>query len=467
MTDFERWDIVTALFPFTEAPIRKPRPVLILSNGTFNRGHGHLIGCMITTGAAAARVGDPKAGCQAAEESLQVFDLPGQVIRNAGAASRLLAAKTPDIAAAGRRDAVARWRRAMARGLSAAAAAERSGQPRATLYRWEKRPELRSRRPRRCAGGAGRRRWSRRWRACAPTTRSGASASSGRSCGAEGHAVSDATVGRILAHLVPLGRAVPAPAFRRPTRAAAQGRRRWARRLRGALKAARPGEAVQVDTLSLSFPGGKGVKQFTAVDRLSRWTVAIASARATAASAARFLDKLVAELPFELTAIQIDGRSEFMAEFEAACDAKGIALHVLPPRSPELNGRVERLQGTWRYEFYAVYDPPRQIDRLNPLIDTFSHRYNTYRPHTPLPDHPSTYLYSLQLQTPSLILEAGAAGPAITTSPTCTPPAFPMHPWRWKLFTLPARLLGRKIGAIADVDRAGVAAGLARHHVLK
>ena len=73
-----------------------------------------------------------------------------------------------------------------------------------------------------------------------------------------------------------------------------------------------------------------------------------------------------------------------MAEFEAACEAKGIALHVLPPRSPELNGRVERLQGTWRYEFYAVYDPPRQIDRLNPLIDAFAHRYNTYRPHDAL-----------------------------------------------------------------------------------
>jgi putative transposase len=130
-----------------------------------------------------------------------------------------------------------------------------------------------------------------------------------------GHAISDATVGRILAHLIRLGQAVPAPVFRRPTRAAA-------RRLRDALKARRPGEAVQVDALSLAFPDGKGVKQFTAVDRLSRCTVAMAAWRATAA---RFLDKLVAELPFKLTAIQIDGGSEFMAEFEAACQQKGIA----------------------------------------------------------------------------------------------------------------------------------------------
>jgi mRNA interferase MazF len=49
---FERWDVVTALFPFTDTEARKPRPVLVLSNGAFNRAHGHLIGGMITTGAA-------------------------------------------------------------------------------------------------------------------------------------------------------------------------------------------------------------------------------------------------------------------------------------------------------------------------------------------------------------------------------------------------------------------------------
>ena len=46
---FERWDVVTALFPFTETPVRKPRHVLVLSAGTFNIQHGHVIGCMITT----------------------------------------------------------------------------------------------------------------------------------------------------------------------------------------------------------------------------------------------------------------------------------------------------------------------------------------------------------------------------------------------------------------------------------
>ena len=47
---------------------------------------------------------------------MQVFGLPGHIIRNGRGASRLLAAKTPDIEVARRRDALARWRNAMAQG---------------------------------------------------------------------------------------------------------------------------------------------------------------------------------------------------------------------------------------------------------------------------------------------------------------------------------------------------------------
>lgn len=48
---FDRWDVVTALFPFTDVPERKPRPVLVLSGAAFNLAHGHVIGSMITTAA--------------------------------------------------------------------------------------------------------------------------------------------------------------------------------------------------------------------------------------------------------------------------------------------------------------------------------------------------------------------------------------------------------------------------------
>jgi Integrase core domain len=73
-----------------------------------------------------------------------------------------------------------------------------------------------------------------------------------------------------------------------------------------------------------------------------------------------------------------------------------LALYVLPPRRPRLNGAVERCNGSWRYEFYAVYDLPNRLDQLQPLVDAFAHRFNHYRPHDALDGKtPAEYLSSL------------------------------------------------------------------------
>ncbi len=49
MTDYDRWDVLTALFPFTDVTVKKPRPVLVLSTPVFMVDHQHVIGAMITT----------------------------------------------------------------------------------------------------------------------------------------------------------------------------------------------------------------------------------------------------------------------------------------------------------------------------------------------------------------------------------------------------------------------------------
>ena len=69
---------------------------------------------------------------------MQVFGLPGHLIRSARAASRLLAAKTPNIEVERRRDAVARWLAPRANGLISEEAAA-GGAPRSTLGRWRAR----------------------------------------------------------------------------------------------------------------------------------------------------------------------------------------------------------------------------------------------------------------------------------------------------------------------------------------
>ena len=56
--------------------------------------------------------------------------------------------------------------------------------------------------------------------------------------------------------------------------------------------------------------------------------------------------------PFRIKALQVDGGSEFAPEFEEACQQKELPLFVLPPKSPKLNGQVERSHRTYNEEFY-------------------------------------------------------------------------------------------------------------------
>ena len=110
---------------------------------------------------------------------------------------------------------------------------------------------------------------------------------------------------------------------------------------------------------------GVVLKHFTARDVASRCDVLQVGARATSASAARFLDNIVERMPFPVKAIQVDGGSEFHGEFEEACKARGILLFVLPRCSPKLDGYVERAHRTHVEEFSDFYDGELTMGPLN------------------------------------------------------------------------------------------------------
>jgi len=330
---------------------------------------------------------------------MQVFGLPSQIIRNGRAASRLLDAKPPDMAAARRRDAVARWRKAQRDGLRAEQAAAAAGVARSTLYRWEKDAEPKSRRPHRVRGPQ----WSAELACAVEAARADNPMWGKRKIAVvlrrEGLRASVSTVGRILAALVRRGAVTPVPLLRR--RPAARRFRfttkeRYARRLPKGRKAQSPGELVQIDTLFVNIRPDKPIKHFTAYDPVAKWTIGRVAGSASAAAAKALLDKLIAEAPFPVRGIQVDGGSEFMAEFEAECRARKLELCVLPPKRPDLNGCVERAQSSWRYEFYGCYDLPHRIHQLQPFVDAFAHRFNHYRPHDALGGKtPAEYLKTL------------------------------------------------------------------------
>lgn len=310
---------------------------------------------------------------------MQVFGLQGSIYRGARLASRL-AAQTSDIAAA-RRDALRRSGQARRDGLTAQAAAQAVGVSRASLNRWSHRLEPRSRRPHRTRPKT----WTSALIRAAERLRDDfpmwGKAKLGPLLRDEGFEVSDSTVGRILKSLMERGRVQPVARLRKSPKGRHAYRRKHAVRLPRGLKPDRPGAVVQIDTVFINIAPGKAIKHFTAYDPVAKWTVAKASNRATARAASLFLDKVLAEMPFPVKAIQVDGGSEFKAEFEDACQAKGLILYELPPKRPQLNGAVERCNGAWRYEFYGVYDLPRSVEALNPILDSFQHLYNHHRPH--------------------------------------------------------------------------------------
>ena len=129
-------------------------------------------------------------------------------------------------------------------------------------------------------------------------------------------------------------------------------------------QAVEPGDIVQVDTLDVRPLPRIVLKHFTARDMVSRWDMLEVHTRATSSLAAQFLHTMRCRFPFPLKAVQVDGGSEFMADFETACQKLGISLFVPPPRSPKLNGHVERAQRTHTEEFYELYDGELDIPTL-------------------------------------------------------------------------------------------------------
>ena len=146
----------------------------------------------------------------------------------------------------------------------------------------------------------------------------------------------------------------------------------------------RPGDLVELDTLDIRPLPARIWKQFTASDVVSRWYVLELGRLATAPAATAVLDRLAERMRFGVRAISIDNGSEFMAEFEAACEARGIRLFVLPPRSPKLHGAVERANRTHTEEFYKVTTAEPELEAFAEDLRAWETVYNTIRPHQAL-----------------------------------------------------------------------------------
>ncbi|UAW63593.1 IS481 family transposase [Mycoavidus sp. HKI] len=137
-----------------------------------------------------------------------------------------------------------------------------------------------------------------------------------------------------------------------------------------------PGERVQIDTMKVA----PGVYQYTAVDDCSRFRVLAVHPRRDARHTLLFLDRVIEEMPFPIQRIQTDRGTEFFAEsVQRYLMSNCIKFRPIPPRSPHLNGKVERSQLTDKIEFWSRYSHKEQ--GIDQRIEEWQFEYNWRRPH--------------------------------------------------------------------------------------
>jgi transposase InsO family protein len=140
-----------------------------------------------------------------------------------------------------------------------------------------------------------------------------------------------------------------------------------------------PGDRVQMDVCKIR----PGVYQYTAIDDCSRYKVLGVYSRATAANTLDFLERLIEEMPFPIQRIQTDRGREFFAEaVQQRLMDWAIKFRPIPPRSPHLNGKVERTHRADREEFWDTVDA--KDPEIEAKLAEWQHHWNWHRPHTAL-----------------------------------------------------------------------------------
>jgi transposase InsO family protein len=145
-----------------------------------------------------------------------------------------------------------------------------------------------------------------------------------------------------------------------------------------------PGHHVQMDVkvLSLTTDEGKRVRryQFTAIDDATRIRALQTCHRHSQANAIRFFDYMLEKFPFRIHTVRTDRGHEWQALFHWHVEDQGIRHVYIKPRSPQLNGKVERSHRTDQEEFYQLLTYSDDVD-LSQKLAAWEDFYNLHRPH--------------------------------------------------------------------------------------
>jgi transposase InsO family protein len=146
-----------------------------------------------------------------------------------------------------------------------------------------------------------------------------------------------------------------------------------------------PGHRVQLDVKFIAPLPGSGRKhyQFTAIDDCTRLRVLRIYPKLNQTTAIQFLDYVLERLPFRVEVIQTDNGAEFQSLFHYHLLDRGIGHDYIKPRTPRLNGKVERSHRIDAEEFYRLLDGVVIDDTqvFNDKLREWENFYNYHRPH--------------------------------------------------------------------------------------
>ncbi len=142
-----------------------------------------------------------------------------------------------------------------------------------------------------------------------------------------------------------------------------------------------PGERVQMDVTKVAAK----CYQFTAVDDCTRLRAMRLYPNKKAESTIDFLSYVLDVFQFPIQRIQTDWGTEFFNElFQEELMIHFIKFRPIKPRSPHLNGKVERSQLTGKAEFYINIPKKERTLLLNERLQEWQNFYNHKRPHASL-----------------------------------------------------------------------------------
>ena len=138
---------------------------------------------------------------------------------------------------------------------------------------------------------------------------------------------------------------------------------------------------MQAGTLFLCNPFGRWIYQLTVCNPFSKLVAAELVTAPSARDMRAAFEHILEIFPVVIQGVQTDNGAEFRGVFEELLQKRGVAMLVIQPRSPKLNGCVERCQRTWRKELYETSSVAATLDGYRRDARRFMVHHNHVRPH--------------------------------------------------------------------------------------